>query len=172
MKKALIALLLILPGTVLTAQKASVKWYTIQEAEKLAKANPRPLMIDTYTDWCGWCKKLDKDTFSNAVIAEILNTKFYPVKFDAEGASPVTFLGKSFVNDGKSGKTHQLAIALLNGKMSYPNLVFMNDQLQLLTNIAGYMEPKDIEPLLMFFAEKAYEKQNFEDYSKTFKGKL
>jgi len=172
MKKALFIFLMILPGMVLSGQQATVKWYTIEEAEKLAKTNPRPMVIDTYTDWCGWCKKLDKDTFSNSVIAEILNTKFYPVKFDAEGNAPVTFQGKKFINDGRSGRTHQLTMALLTGQGGYPNMVFLNDQLQLLTNIPGYREPKEMEPLLMFFAEKAYEKQNFQDYQKNFKGRL
>lgn len=155
-----------------SAQSARVKWYTIQEAEKLVKANPRPIVIDTYTDWCGWCKKLDQETFSNPVIAEILNTKFYPVKFNAEGKDPVTFLGRNFVNDGKSGKSHQLAIALLQGQMSYPNLVFFNEKMQLVTNVPGYREAKEMEVLLSFFADKAYEKINFQDYGKSFKGKV
>jgi thioredoxin-related protein len=172
MKKSLIILLLVTAGLNLSAQKNTVKWYSIEEAEKLAKTNPRPMVIDTYTDWCGWCKKLDQDTFSNSVIAEILNTKYYPVKFDAEGKYPVTFQGKNFINDGKSGAAHQLAIALLGGKLSYPNMVFINDQFQLLTNVPGYREPKEMEVLLSFFAEKAYEKQNFQDYEKDFKGKL
>jgi thioredoxin-related protein len=172
MRKTLFLFFLILPGFLLSGQKTTVKWYSIEEAEKLAKSNPRPMMIDTYTDWCGWCKKLDQDTFSNQVIAEILNTKFYPVKFDAEGKYPVTFQGKKFINDGKSGNANQLAVVLLSGQLSYPNLVFLNDQLQLLTNVPGYREPKEMEALLLFFAEKAYEKQNFQDYQKNFKGKI
>jgi thioredoxin-related protein len=172
MKNTLLIFLLIVPGFILSGQKATVKWYTIEEAEKLAKVNPRPMLIDTYTDWCGWCKKLDQDTFSNSVIAEVLNTKFYAVKFDAEGKSPVSFQGKTFINDGKSGAAHQLAVILLNGKLSYPNLVFLTDQQQLLTNVPGYREPKEMEPILMFFAEKVYEKQNFQDFQKSFKGKI
>lgn len=153
-------------------QNKKVKWYNIEEAQVMARQNPRPLFIDTFTDWCGWCKKLDQETFSNDIIAEILNTKFYPVKFDAEGKTPVTFQGQTFINDGKSGPSHQFAVALLKGQMSYPNLVFFNEKMQLLTNIPGYETPKQLELMLSFIAEKAYEKQNIQDFEKTFKGNV
>ncbi len=89
---------------------SDIKWYTIEEAEKLFNKSPRPIFIDTYTDWCGWCKKMDSETFTDPVIADILNTKFYPVKFNAEGKESVTFMGQTFINDGKAGRTHQLAL--------------------------------------------------------------
>ncbi|MBM3420869.1 MAG: DUF255 domain-containing protein [Bacteroidetes bacterium] len=151
---------------------AQVKWLTIEEAEKMALKEPRPLFIDTYTDWCSWCKKLDADTFSNPVIAEILNSKFYPVKFNAEGKEPVTFKGTKFINDGKNGRTHQLAIALLQGKLGYPSMVFFNEKVELLTIQPGYLGPKDLEPLISFIAGKAYLTQNFEQFTASFKGNV
>lgn len=172
MKKTFFISVFVMISLVVLPQGKEVKWYTIQEAEKLIKENPRPMLIDTYTDWCGWCKKLDQDTFSNPVIAEILNSKFYPVKFDAEGKEPVTFQGTTFINDGKAGKAHQLAVTLLRGQLSYPNIVFFNEKIQLLTNVPGYKDAKMMEVLLSFFAEKAYDKQNFQDFEKTFKGKV
>ncbi len=158
-----------------TTESSPVKWLTIQEAEKLNKANPRPIFVDTYTDWCGWCKKMDKDTFTNSVISEMLNTKFYPVKFNAEGKESVTFYGQTFINDGKSGNANQLAVALLKGQLSYPTVVFllnMPDGKLQVSPVPGYKPPKDMEALLSFFATKSYEKQSWDDFQKTFQGKV
>jgi thioredoxin-related protein len=181
MKKSIIIILLVLTAATAGAQTATtntdspVKWYTIQEAEKLNRENPRPIFVDTYTDWCGWCKKMDKDTFTNTVISDILNNKFYPVKFNAEGTESVTFLGRTFINDGKAGKAHQLAVALLNGQLSYPTVVFIvptKEGQPSASPVPGYRAPKDMEILLSFFADKAYNNQSFEDYQKTFQGKV
>lgn len=154
---------------------SEVKWYTIQEAEKMTKESAKPLFIDAYTDWCGWCKKMDKDTFTNPVIRDILNSKFIPVKFNAEGKEEINFLGKKFINDGKAGNAHQLAVALLNGQLSYPTVVFLifgSDGKIGTQAVPGYKEPKEMEMLLSFFADKAYEKQSWEDFQKSFKGKI
>ncbi len=154
-------------------ENTKVKWYTIQEAEVLTKQEPRKIFIDVFTDWCGWCKRLDKDTFSNPVIAEILNTEFYPVKFNAESREPVTFAGYEFKNSGPASRgTHQLAAALLQGKMSYPSAAYMNEKLELLFAVPGYFSAKDLEPLLQFIASDSYKTTRFEIYKTSFQGKV
>ncbi|NLA50280.1 MAG: DUF255 domain-containing protein, partial [Bacteroidales bacterium] len=91
MRKAFTLLLVTIFSPVLFSQASSpasetgVRWYSMEEAEKLYNKSPRPIFIDTYTDWCGWCKKMDNETFTDPVIADLLNSKFYPVKFNAEG---------------------------------------------------------------------------------------
>ena len=172
MKKLIVTLMIAATGLIATAQEATVRWYSIEEAVALAKTDPRPIFVDTYTDWCGWCKKLDKDTFSNPVIAEILNTKYYAVKFDAEGNEPVTFQGRKFVNDGSLGKTHQLAYALLQGKLGYPTVVFLTANSELITPVSGYKTPVQIEPLLHYFAGTTWQKQGYDEFLKTFQGKV
>jgi thioredoxin-related protein len=172
MKKAFLVLLLFVPALLASGQATSVKWYSIEEAAALATTNPRPIFVDAYTDWCGWCKRLDKDTFSHPVIAEILNTKFYAVKFNAESKEPVIFQGRTFVNDGSMGPTHQLAYALLQGKLGYPTVVFLTAKSELITPVSGYKGPKDFEPMLQYFGSTSWQKQTYEDFVKTFQGKV
>src|SRR5450759_2024610 len=181
MRKSFILVLFAIIGITARSQspagneKTPVKWFTLQEAEKLNQQAPRPIFVDTYTDWCGWCKKMDKETFTNQVISDILNNKFYPVKFNAEGKESITFLGQTYINDGKSGNAHQLAVALLHGQLSYPTVVFLfsqKDGKPAVQPIPGFREAKDMEVLLSFFADKAYDSQSFDAYQKSFQGKV
>ncbi|HDR88742.1 MAG TPA: DUF255 domain-containing protein [Bacteroidetes bacterium] len=172
MKKGLVFIavcLFIFPEIKAQESTGKVKWYTFEEAVKLVQKEPKKLFIDVYTDWCGWCKRMDENTFNHPVIAEYLNTHFYAVKFNAESTEPVEFGGKTFINEGKGNRhPHQLAIALLQGRMSYPSVAYMNEDLQLLTAVAGYMEPKAIEPILSYFATDKYKTVEWNEFQKNF----
>ncbi|MFC2098348.1 thioredoxin family protein [Bacteroidota bacterium] len=175
MKKQIILLLasMILTPAALIAQDTKVNWLSIEEAEKLNKQEPRKIMVDVYTDWCGWCKKMDKETFTNPVIAEFINENYYAVKLDAEGKEEITFNGTTykFVAQGARGY-HELAAGFLSGKMSYPSIAYLNEELQLLGAVPGYQTPDRIEPLLNYIAEDKFTSQSLEDYQKSFQSKL
>ena len=168
MKKLLIALLVLLSLPIVgNAQK--INWMTFQEAVKLNETAPKKIFIDVYTDWCGWCKKMDQTTFRNAEVVAYMNEHYYAVKFDAEMNDTINFAGYTFFNEGgRNGRkgTHQLAAALLQGRMSYPSYVFMDEKNQLLTVAPGYMEAKDLMPVLMYFGTDSYLNQTFKEYIK------
>ncbi|MBT8210292.1 MAG: thioredoxin domain-containing protein, partial [Eudoraea sp.] len=85
LSRLVIAGLLLLTGPIILAQE--VQWLTWEEATNLAttEENPKKIFVDVYTDWCGWCKKMDKDTFQNAEVAAYMSKNFYMVKLDGEG---------------------------------------------------------------------------------------
>jgi thioredoxin-related protein len=159
--------------SVVAQETSRVKWYTIEEAEKLNKQEPRKIMIDVYTDWCGWCKKMDLETFNHPVIADYINKHYYPVKLNAESKADITFNGNTYkyVAQGARGY-HELAAGLLNGRMSYPSIAYMNEKMELLGAIPGFFTPAGIEPLLNYIAEDKYTSQSLEDYQKTFQSRL
>jgi thioredoxin-related protein len=149
-------------------KKPLINWYTLEEAEKLQEKAPRIILIDMYTDWCGWCKVMDTTTFLHPDIAAYINTFFYPVKFNAERKDTVTFRGKSYINTGEGRRPpHQLAVELLKGKMSYPTLVYMDESFTP-NPISGYMPPEKIEPVLIYFAERINKTAPFEIFSEHF----
>ena len=69
-----------------------VNWVSFEQAVELQKTNPKNIMMDVYTKWCGPCKMMDKNTFDNPLIAKFLNDNFYAVKFNAEGTEKVSYL--------------------------------------------------------------------------------
>ena len=152
-----------------------VNWLGIEEAEKLAKQKPKPLFVDVYTTWCGWCKRMDRDTFDNPVIAKILNEKFYPVKFNAESSKAVTFKGNSYKNinaeKGYRGK-HQLTNELLRKARGYPSFALYTLNLEHYHVLQGYLKPAQIEPILEYVGDNLYMTTKYEDFLKKFKTRL
>ena len=73
-----------------------VKWLTFEQAVERSKTEKRKIFIDVYTDWCGWCKKMDENTFTDAGVIALINTDFTIAKFNAETADVVMFNGKSY----------------------------------------------------------------------------
>lgn len=155
------------------SSKAKVNWLTFEEALKLQENEPKKIMVDVYTDWCGWCKKMDAETFSHPVIARYLNKHYYSVKFNAEQKEEITAFGQTFkfVDNGRRGY-HELAAALLNGKLSFPSVAYIDEELQLLGAVPGFQRPKDIEPLLSYIANGEYKAVDYEKYKTSFESQI
>jgi thioredoxin-related protein len=164
MKKLLLNVLLLSSIIAFTGMKsivkddgAIVKWMTLEQALKKSKTEKRKIIIDVYTDWCGWCKVMDKNTFSEPAVANLLNEKFYAVKFDAEQTEDVVFRGTTyeFIPQGNSG-VHQFAAALLNNQMSYPTVVFVEEDFKSVSPIPGFKKADEFHKMLTFFAQNYY----------------
>jgi thioredoxin-related protein len=151
----------------------SVKWYSLEEADKMNRIKPKKFIIDVYTDWCGWCKKMDNETFSHPVVAKLLNEYYYPVKFNAETSDTIVFNGCKYINLVKGPRsTHPLALSLLAWRMSYPSFVYFTEKLEYLGPIAGYKTPQQMEAILTFIAQEKFRSISLEEFEKTFIGQI
>ncbi|MEI7663012.1 MAG: DUF255 domain-containing protein, partial [Bacteroidota bacterium] len=148
------------------ANEARIKWYTFEDAIRLNKKNPKKMVVDMYTEWCGWCKRMDAETFTNPTIVKYMNSHFYCVKFDAERKDTLVVDGVKYVNPNpKSNRsTHQYAELLLRHQLSYPSYVFLNEHQQSVTVVPGYHQAKEFEVILSWFGEDAYLTKKFDEY--------
>ena len=144
-----------------------LKWYTWQEAVELNKKEPRKFIVDVYTDWCGWCKHMDKTTFEDDSVVKYLSKNFYCVKLNAEMHDIIEFQGQKFeyVKQGERGGVHTFAASLLDGNMSYPTVVYLTQNFERIIISPGYKEPKTIMPEMKFVAEEIFKTKTWKEYS-------
>jgi thioredoxin-related protein len=154
-----------------TDTKTKVNWITLEQADELRKQEPRKVLIDVYTDWCGWCKRMDATTFTNSDLVEYVNDNYYMVKLDAEQKEPITIGGKTyeFVEQGRRGY-NQIAKELLQGKMSYPTIVFLDENMNMIQPLPGYRDAKELMPILEYLATEAYKTTPWEVWLKNREG--
>jgi thioredoxin-related protein len=155
-------------------ENSPVNWITFDEAYKKCKKNPRPIIIDIYTTWCGPCKLMSAQTFNNPQIAKYINDHYYAVKFDAESKDSVKFDKYVFVSSDNSNPKapHQFAASILDNQLAYPSSVFLNNQIQRLDIIKGFMNASAFEPILNYYGSGDFQKTKWEDYQKVFKGSI
>ena len=158
-----------------------INWMSLDEVREAQKTNPKNVLIDVYTNWCGPCKLMDRNTFSNTDIIRIINENYYAVKFNAEGNDTVTFMDKVFTNPNfdstktqRRNSSHQFTQFL--GVNAYPSTLFFDSEMNYLTPVKGYLNPKQIEIYLLLFKDDTYKdvksQSDFDNFIKNFKSQV
>ena len=148
---------------------AQVEWLTWEEAIARNQQQPKKIMVDIYTEWCGWCKKMDKTVFTDPVISQYIADNFYAVKLDAEQRESLVYSGHTFSFDADAGRrgSHELAITLLEGRMSYPSIVYLDENENRITISPGFKPADKFINELSFISGTHYQTKTDQEYLKS-----
>ncbi|HET8963404.1 MAG TPA: thioredoxin family protein [Chitinophagales bacterium] len=150
------------------------KWYSVEEAIEQNKISHKKIFMDVYTTWCGPCKWLDANTFSNPRIRQLLSTYYIPTKFDAESSDTIYFKDKTFVNPNPGAaarmSTHEFTIYIATTErgIAYPTMVFLDENMDMIQPISGALSAEQLEPILDYIGQDYYKNTPWETYSQSY----
>ena len=129
---------------------SQIKNHQFKELENLQKSEPRNVIVFIKTDWCSYCKAMDNTTFKNQKATEKINQNFYFINFDAEEKRDIDFAGKTFLYKptGINTGIHELAETLTKGKTTYPDLIILNPQNEIIFQYNGYLKSSELLDIL------------------------
>ncbi|MEA5404945.1 DUF255 domain-containing protein [Arcicella sp. DC2W] len=143
--------------------KAKINWMTLEQAFAATEKEPRKILVDVYTGWCGWCKVMDQKTFTDEKVVEFVNQKYYAVKLDAEMKDTLRIGKQQYIWENGY---NQAGVALLQGKMSFPTIVYLDEKFNMIQPVAGYQDAKQFHQIITFFGDDYYRKGEWDKFQK------
>lgn len=164
----LVLFLLLSTASTVDAQK-KIEWLTISEMEQKMAESPRKVLVKIYTENCSFCKKMDEETFNKSFVADYVNEYYYAVALDANTSEEIVYKGETYKysKNGKFGR-HELVVELTKGDLSYPSVVFLDDQLNILQSVSGYKEYPLFQQIMTYYGKDFHKKVPWSSYQNTF----
>lgn len=157
MQRFYIGIIAIIAFAVTAFKTTEMQWDKVETAIPLGLKEKKLVLIDLYTDWCGWCKRMDRDTYANEEVMKYLKENFISSKMNPEKEGSLEFHGKKY-----SYAEFNKAL----GVSGYPATAFIDREGKLLTVTSGYYGPKDFIKVLKYFGDEVYKTVNWDEYSK------
>ena len=133
-----------------------VQWLAFDAAVEKAQKENKHLIVDVYTNWCGWCKVMDRQTYGNADVASYLSEHFVLAKVNGESAAKLTWQGKDLTERG---------FAKAVGVTGYPSTFFMKPNADLLGGVPGYIKSPDMLIYAKYISTRYYEKGKLQQFA-------
>jgi len=138
------------------AKPLALNWLSYNEGLALAEKENKYILIDFYTDWCGYCKKMDKETYSKEEVKKFLNENFVVVKVNAESDNKVVENGEE-ITERELAKLYQVS--------GYPTTWFLESNHSRIAPLPGYVTTEQFIPVLSYIGEGWYKSISFKEYS-------
>jgi len=133
----------------------TLNWLSYTEGLALAEKENKYVLIDFYTGWCGYCKKMDKETYSKEEVKKILSDKFVTIKINARSENKVVENGKE-ISERKLATLYQVS--------GYPTTWFLESNHSRVAPLPGYVTTEQFIPVLNYIGEGWYKSISFKEY--------
>ncbi|HZY10255.1 MAG TPA: DUF255 domain-containing protein [Bacteroidota bacterium] len=144
-----------IPTLLLGSDKVEIQWMSFDSGLAAAKKLDKKIIVSVYTTWCGWCKRMDRDVFTDQRVAVYLNENYVTVKLNAESDATATY-------KGKTGSEKTLARSFR--VTGYPTTLFFEPDGELITSVSGYFSADKLLPILKFLGENHFKIMSWEEY--------
>lgn len=144
----------IFPASYTMAQEGlNINWLSFEALSDSLATKPKKTLIFFHADWCTYCKKMEREVFTNpAVIAEI-NAHYYAVQLDVETVDSIRFDGQLFTNKSpkkRRGRYHDLPMLLgaRNGQLVLPTTLILDEKFFVTKRQFEYLHSKKLLELI------------------------
>ncbi len=140
-----------------TPENAFENWISLEDAIQKAGNEDKKILIDVYTDWCGYCKQMERETYTNDRVQSAIDEHFFAVKINAESSEKVNYNGQEI-------SMQDFAMNL--GVTGFPTTIFLEDNGEPLGFQPGFIDAETLEKLLLFVGTEAYNDNiSFDEFS-------
>ncbi len=137
---------------------AALRWYSYNEAQALAAKSKKPMLVDVYTDWCGWCKRMEATTYRDPRVVQELNRDFVLVRLNAESDREIHYRNESTTE-------RELSRGVF-GVSGYPTTIFLKPDGEIIAGQPGYLEAAVFHSILRYVGTGAYQKMKYAEWAR------
>jgi len=141
-------LLILMSGTSLWAGR--VDWMDYHKGLEKAKAANKPVLLNFYANWCGYCRKMENETFADRTVANVLQDSFVPIRLNSD---------------------KQPRISASYGVRGLPFFWFLTAKAERIAALPGYIPSEMFVKYLRYIETDSYQKMDFETFMKSGKTK-
>lgn len=134
-------------------QRDTVHWLSFEQLSDSLAVKPQKVLLFFHTDWCTYCRKMERDIFTRPEVVRVLNDSYYAVHFDAESVDTVYFDGQSITNEStrkRRGQYHDMAklLAARDGQFVFPTILILNPDFTVQQRFFQYLDKKKLLDIL------------------------
>ncbi len=139
-----------------TIDSTAIAWYPYDQGLKLAKESGKHIIVDFTAKWCGYCKKMDKEVFTDPEVIKFLNTHFVCVKVDGDSPNELNIEGYKITEQNLARSEYRVS--------GYPTFWFLKSTSERIGPASGYRPKDQFLDMAYFVKDDLYDKMSFSDY--------